>query len=144
MKTDGSFAALVEIYIMFCPHECVSVTCLDMTRWRAASPPPTGETPAWPPLPGGRGGGVTSCEAVRMRRYSFLMSSSGLSSLQIAGLRAEDAGLYRCGAVQHCTVLYCTVLCRCRVDFEQRQTVIWWSHLTVAGAYYLTSLHINK
>ena len=53
-----------------------------------------------------------------MRRYSFLMSSSGLSSLQIAGLRAEDAGLYRCGAVQHCTVctvlyytvLYCTVL----------------------------------
>ena len=101
---------LVEIYIMFCPHECVSVTCLDMTRWRAASPPPTGETPAWPPLPGGRGGGVTSCEAVRMRRYSFLMSSSGLSSLQIAGLRAEDAGLYRCGAVQHCTVLYCTVL----------------------------------
>ena len=87
---------------------------------------------------------MTSCEAVRMRRYSFLMSSSGLSSLQIAGLRAEDAGLYRCGAVQHCTVLYCTVLCRCRVDFEQRQTVIWWSHLTVAGAYYLTSLHINK
>ena len=53
---------------------------------------------------------MTSCEAVRMRRYSFLMSSSGLSSLQIAGLRAEDAGLYRCGAVQHCTVLYCTVL----------------------------------
>ena len=88
-----------------------------MTRWRVASPPPTGETPAWPPLPGGRGGGVTSCEAVRMRRYSFLMSSSGLSSLQIAGLRAEDAGLYRCGAVQHCTVLYCTVL-YCTVQVE--------------------------
>ena len=31
-----------------------------------------------------------------MRRYSFLMSSSGLSSLQIAGLRAEDAGRYTC------------------------------------------------
>ena len=92
----------------------------------------------------GRGGGVTSCEAVRMRRYSFLMSSSGLSSLQIAGLRAEDAGLYRCSTVLYCTVLHCTVLCRCRVDFEQRQTVIWWSHLTVAGAYFLTSLHINK
>ena len=91
-----------------------------------------------------RGGGVTSCEAVRMRRYSFLMSSSGLSSLQIAGLRAEDAGLYRCSTVLYCTVLHCTVLCRCRVDFEQRQTVIWWSHLTVAGAYFLTSLHINK
>ena len=75
---------------------------LPATHWRD---PGVASSARW----AGRGGGVTSCEAVRMRRYSFLMSSSGLSSLQIAGLRAEDAGLYRCSTVLYCTALYCTV-----------------------------------
>jgi len=47
-------------------------------------------------------------------RYNFLMSSSGMSSLQIERLGREDGGLYRC-----------------RVDFEHHATVIWWIELTV-------------
>ena len=48
-------------------------------------------------------------------RQDFIVSEKK-SGLRMSDVKSVDAGLYRC-----------------RVDYEQHQTVIWWVDLTVIG-----------
>ena len=49
-------------------------------------------------------------------RFSFLLSRTGSSYLQIQAVASREEGLYRC-----------------RVDYDHHQTLIWWSHLDIVG-----------